>query len=73
MQCSPVVVVTGTDAFFLFFLFVCAGDMVVVMVVVVSNKYGRLGKTPRTLISGPVRHMQGQLQEGGAAWAGGCV
>lgn len=31
--------------YFSFFPFVCAGDMVVV----VSSKYGRLGKTPRTL------------------------
>lgn len=49
MQCSPVVAVTGTDAFPIFFsfLFFRAGDMVVV--VMVSSEYGRLGKTPRTL------------------------
>lgn len=62
MQCSPAVVLTDTDntSFFLF----CAGDMVV------SGEQPMQAGSEKhlaLLISGPVRHMQGQLHKGGAA------
>lgn len=64
MQCSPAVVVTDADnTFSLFFALVT--DMVV------SGEQPMQAGSEKhlaLLISGPVRHMQGQLHKGGAAW-----
>lgn len=63
MQCSPAVVVTDADnTFFSLFLTLVTWWSVVSMPMQAGSE-----KQLALLISGPVRHMQGQLHKGGAA------